>query len=144
MPPYIARMQAFEDGSHKNRDTVHALAGGGARLVNTVTFDTLKLLETLEATQIPREHVRASRDNADTASQADIAALASKFIALEDKARREAEQTATKGDIALVRKDIEIIRRDMEIVRRDLTIRIGAMLMLGFGTGIGVLIKLLG
>jgi len=44
---------------------------------------------------------------------------------------------ATKGDI-------ELVRRDMEILRRDLTIKLGTMLIVGFGAVIGLLLKLMG
>jgi len=82
--------------------------------MSTVTFDTLKLVDALEKVQIPREQARAIVEVV-----------------------REAQDTAdiaTKGDIALVRKD-------MEMLRKDIIIKLGGMLMLGFGLVLAVLLK---
>jgi len=63
--------------------------------------------------------------------------LENKFTALESNTKRDAEQMATKGDIALVRKEIAI-------ARRDTIIWLGGMLIAGFGIVLTTLFKLLG
>jgi len=58
--------------------------------MSTVTFDTLKFVETLERAGVAREQ-------------------ASAFATAVRDAQNSAD-TATKGDIALVRKDIDLLR----------------------------------
>jgi len=82
--------------------------------MSTVTFDTLKLVDALEKVQIPREQARA--------------------IVEVVREAQDAADIATKGDIALVRKD-------MEMLRKDIIIKLGGMLMLGFGLVLAVLLK---
>jgi len=82
--------------------------------MSAVTFDTLKLVDALEKVQIPREQARA--------------------IVEVVREAQDAADIATKGDIALVRKD-------MEMLRKDIIIKLGGMLMLGFGLVLAVLLK---
>jgi len=82
-----------------------------------IAFDTLKFAETLEEAGIDRKQASA--------------------IAAAVRDSHEAADLATKGDV-------ELVRRDMELLRRDLTIKMGGMLAVGFGTVIGLLLKLMG
>jgi len=81
-----------------------------------IPFDTLKLVDALEQAQIPREQARAIVDVV--------------------RAAHNTADVATKGDLRELRKEIEIIRR-------DIIIKLGGMLIAGFGTVIAVLFKLL-
>jgi len=81
-----------------------------------IAFDTLKFAETLEEAGIDRKQASA--------------------IAAAVRDSHEAADLATKGDI-------EPIRRDMELLRRDLTLKMGGMLAVGFGTVIGFLVKIM-
>jgi len=89
--------------------------------MSAVTFDTLKLVDALEKADIPRAQARAIVDVVREA--------------------QDAADVATKGDVALVRKDIDLMRKDMEMLRKDLIIKLGGMLMLGFGLVLAVLLK---
>jgi len=81
-----------------------------------IPFDTLKLVEALEQVQISREQARAIVDVV--------------------RAAHDTAEVATKGDLRELRKEIEIIRR-------DIIIKLGGMMIAGFGTVIAVLFKLL-
>jgi len=81
-----------------------------------IPFDTLKLVDALEQVQISREQARAIVDVV--------------------RAAHDTAEVATKGDLRELRKEIEIIRR-------DIIIKLGGMLIAGFGTVIAVLFKLL-
>jgi len=74
--------------------------------MTTITFDTLKFVETLEQAQMSREQARA--------------------IATAVREAQEAADVATKGDVRELRKE-------MEIMRRDIIIKLGAMVI---GTGV--------
>jgi len=66
-----------------------------------------------------------------------VSALESEVTALRDSAKRDAEQMATKGDIALLEAKIAM-------ARRDTIIWLGSMLVIGFSTVIAVLPRLIG
>jgi len=86
-----------------------------------ITFDTLKFVETLEAAGVERKQA---------------AAIAS---AVRDS--HDAADTATKGDVALIRKDMEA----MELrLLNALTLRLGAMLAVVVGILLAVLPMLVG
>jgi len=86
----------------------------------TITFDTMKLVDVLEQAQIPREQARA--------------------IVNVVRESHDAADVATKGDLREVRNELHSA---IEIVRRDLIIKLGGMMIAGFGTVIAVLFKLL-
>jgi len=75
----------------------------------SVTFDTLKFVETLEAARLTREQATA--------------------IATAVRDAQESADVATKGDIALVRKDVEGVRSEIKSVHNELSIH---RWMLGF------------
>jgi len=86
--------------------------------MSTVTFDTLKLVDALEKVQIPREQARAIVD-----------------VVRES---RDSADAATKGDL----RELALqLRGEIESLRKDIIIKLGGMLMLGFGTVIAVLLK---
>jgi len=86
-----------------------------------------------------------------------VAALESKLAALEERAKRDTQMVATKGDIARIHKEIALIHKDIAqldvkiemlskdleakivLARRDTIIWLGGMLIAGFGTVIGML-----
>jgi len=85
-----------------------------------ITFDTLKFVETLEQAGVDRKQAsaiaNAVRDSQDTA------------------------EWVTKGDLRELehRWDAKV-----ELLRRDLIIKLGGMLVVGFGSVIGILLKLM-
>jgi len=74
--------------------------------MTTITFDTLKFVETLEQAQMSRDQARA--------------------IATAVREAQDAADVASKGDVRELRKE-------MEIMRRDIIIKLGAMVI---GTGV--------
>jgi len=64
--------------------------------MSTVTFDTLKFVETLEHANVPQDQARA--------------------IATAVRDSHEAADVATKGDIALLHKDIDNLRWTIRLV----------------------------
>jgi len=64
-----------------------------------------------------------------------VSALESEVAVLKENAKRDAEQMATRADIALVRKEIAI-------ARRDTIIWLGGMLIAGFGSVLAMLARL--
>jgi len=127
-------------------------------------FNPLKFANTLKAAGVPEQQAEAEAEalHEVLAGQAQaVVTLESKLAALEESAKRDAEVTATKGDIALVHKEIalihkdialvhkeldakiEMVRKDLEaqivLARRDTIIWLGGMLIAGFGTVIGML-----
>jgi len=82
-----------------------------------VTFDTMKFVETLERANLTREQASA------------IAA------AVRD--------SHNASDVA-IRQDLRELRTEMELVRKDLIIKLGGMLVAGFGVVIGLMLKLSG
>jgi len=73
-----------------------------------------------------------------------VSALENKVTALKDSTKRDAEQMATKGDIALLDAKMSLLRKDIALARRDTIIWLGGMLIAGFGTVLAVLPRLLG
>jgi len=64
--------------------------------MSTVTFDTLKFVETLEKANVPQDQARA--------------------IAAAVRDSQNAADVATKGDIALLHKDIDHVRWTIRLV----------------------------
>jgi len=77
-----------------------------------------------------------------------VSALENEVTALKDSAKRDAEQMATKGDIADVRGEIALLKANLEakiaLARRDIIIWLGSMLLVGFSTMMVVLPRLIG
>jgi len=74
---------------------------------------------------------------------------------LKENAKRDAEQMATKADIAGLKADIELlnakvdskisdVRKEITIARRDTIIWLGGMLVAGFGSVLAMLARLSG
>ena len=104
--------------------------------MNAVPFDTLKMAQRLEEAGFaaPRaagaaEALAEALTGADLATKGDINALRSELKADIGSLRSE-----LKGDIASLTSDIELLRRDM-------TIRLGGMMVMGFGV-LAVIIRL--
>jgi len=89
--------------------------------MSIATFDTLQLVDALEKAHMPREQARAV---VDVVRQA-----------------HDSADVATKADLVVLRKDIEVLRKDLEVLRKDIIIKLGGMLMLGFGTVLAVMLK---
>ncbi len=104
--------------------------------MNAVPFDTLKMAQSLEAAGFAAPQAAGAAEalaealtSADLATKGDIHAL----------------RTELKGDIASLRSeqkgDIASLRSDIELLRRDMTIRLGGMMVVGFGV-LAVIIRL--
>jgi len=76
----------------------------------TVTFDTLKFVQTLEAARLTREQATA--------------------IATAVRDAQESADVATKGDIALVRKDVDGVRSELALHRWLLGFLLAGMISL--------------
>jgi len=74
--------------------------------MNTVTFDTLKFVETLEQAGVERKHASAM---ASAVREAQDSALVDHTSAL-----------ATKADVAVVRSDVTSVRSDVALLRKDM------------------------
>jgi len=86
--------------------------------MSSVTMDTLKLVEALEQADIPRVQARAIVDVVREA--------------------RDSSDVATRADL----RELELkLRSEMEVMRRDIIIKLGAMMITGFGMVLAVLLK---
>jgi hypothetical protein len=115
--------------------------------MNAVPFDTLKMAQRLEEAGFaaPRaagaaEALAEALTGADLATKGDINALRSELKADIGSLRSE-----LKGDIGSLRSelkgDIASLTSDIELLRRDMTIRVGGMMVMGFGV-LAVIIRL--
>jgi hypothetical protein len=93
--------------------------------MNAVPFDTLKMAQRLEAAGFAAPQAAGAAEalaGADLATRADINSL----------------RTELKGDINTLRTEMKgefrLVRRETELLRRDMTIRLGGMIVAGFGT----------
>jgi len=84
-----------------------------------------------------------------------VSALESEVAVLKENVKRDAEQMATKADIAGLKTDIELlnakvdskisdVRKEITIARRDTIIWLGGMLIAGFGSVITLLLRFSG
>lgn len=124
-------------------------------------FDTLKMARKLESSGFPpsqaagvAEAMAEAMSVADLATKADITRLESEMATKTnivriqaDIARLESEMTRIEKDLRAevksesrgLRHEIELIRRDMDVLGRDLTLRLGGMMVAGFGVVIGAM-----
>jgi len=114
---------------------------------------TLNLQEQLQQLQAADAHRAAQY----SASRTEAAALDHNFKTLEETTRRDAQERATKGDIALVRKDMDLLHKDMDLLRKDmeaghtslrqemqalqnsLVIKLGSIMVLALGAGAAIM-----
>jgi len=96
--------------------------------MNAVPFDTLKMAQRLEAAGFPAPQAAGASEalaealvGADLATRADISAARAEL-----RGEIGSLRTEMKGEFSLVRSEIELIRR-------DITIRLGGMMVVGFG-----------
>jgi len=73
-----------------------------------------------------------------------VSALESEVAVLKENAKRDAEQTASKADIAALKMDIALLDAKITIARRDTIIWLGGMLIAGFGSVITLLLRFSG
>jgi len=90
----------------------------GIIAMTAFTFDTLKLVDTLEKVDIPREQARA--------------------IVQVVRESHDATDVATKGDLALLQAKLEA---KIAIARRDTIIWLGAISITGFVTLAGLVLN---
>jgi ParB-like chromosome segregation protein Spo0J len=116
--------------------------------MNAAPFDTLKMASKLEtAGFVPQqaagvaEAMAEAMSVADLATKMDIARLDTGLSKLEaELARVEKDLRAEiKSESRSLRHDIELLRRDMDLLGRDLTLRLGGMMVAGFGLVLGAM-----
>jgi len=103
-------------------------------------FNPMKFAARLKEAGVPDRQAEAEAEilHEALAQQAQIvSSLGSEVTALKDNAKRNSEQMATKGDIALLEAKIAM-------ARRDTIIWLGGMLVVGFSTVMVTLTRLLG
>jgi len=96
------------------------------------SFDTLQYVKHLKAANVPEEQAEAQAEALRTALDAALSKHATPLATKGDLA-------AVLNELALMRKDMEVMRKDMEVMRRDIIIKLGTMLMAGFGLTIALL-----
>jgi len=96
-------------------------------------FNPLKFANKLKDAGIPDKQAEAEADVLHEALTQTVSALEGKIAALENNVKKDAEQLATKGDVALLRKEIGIARRDTIIwlggILGGLSLAIGGLLL---------------
>jgi len=124
-------------------------------------FNPLKFAARLKEAGVPEKQAEAEAEilhEALTQQAQIVSSLESEVTALKDSTKRDAEQMATKGDIATVKEDIAtvksdialldakiaLVRQEIALARRDTIIWLGGMLLVGFSTVMVVLPRLLG
>jgi len=101
-------------------------------------FNPLKFANKLKDAGIPDKQAEAEADALHEALTQTVSALEGKLGALENNARKDAEQLATKADlrneIALVRKDlhseIALVRKDIDFLRWMMGVVLGGIVVL--------------
>jgi hypothetical protein len=107
--------------------------------MNAVPFDTLKMAQRLEAAGFSGTQAAGASEalaeallGADLATKADINALRS-----EMKGELGSLRSEMKGESSSLRAEMRsenaLLRGDIELLRRDMTIRLGGMMVVGFG-----------
>src|SRR5450631_4406457 len=115
--------------------------------MNAVPYETPKMAQRLEAAGFAAPQAAGAAEalaealtSADLATKADINTLRSEL-----KADIGSLRTEVKADIGSLRSelkgDIASLRSDIELLRRDMTIRLGGMMVVGFGV-LAVIIRL--
>jgi len=97
----------------------------------TTAFDTLRYAKRLEAAKVPVEQAEAqSAALAEVLEERDraLAGVQSQVQALAQERKRDAEQMATKADIAGVKSEIALVRKEVEIGNKDLLIKLGSII----------------
>jgi len=110
-------------------------------------FNPMKFAARLKEAGVPERQAEAEAEilHEALAQQAKIvSALENEVTALKDSTKRDSEQMATKGDIALLEAKIALVRKEIALARRDTIIWLGSMLVVGFSTVIAVLPRLIG
>jgi len=120
-----------------------------------------KLTQALQEQLRQLQAADAQRSEQYSASHKQTAALGNQIKTLEETARRDAQERATKGDIALVRKDMELLHKDMEAshnslrkemeaglaslrqemaaLQNSLVIKLGSIMVLALGAGAAIM-----
>jgi len=126
--------------------------------MNAVPFDTLKMAQRLEAAGFAAPQAAGAAEalaealtSVDLVTKGDMNALRTELKADIGSLRSELKadigslRSELKADIGSLRSelkgDIASLRSDIELLRRDMTIRLGGMLVVGFGV-LAVIIRL--
>jgi len=112
-------------------------------------FNPLRFANRLKEAGVPHQQAEAEAEvlhEALSAHAQAMSALDGQLKTLAADVKRDAENNATKGDIALVRKDMDVMRKDIEVMRRDmgamedrLVIRLTKVMMTVAGVTVAVL-----
>jgi len=99
-------------------------------------FDTLQFAKRLKAAGIPESQAEAEaevlREAVDTRDRV-FAVLENQVSTQKLLSEKEAQQMATKGDIADVKGEVALIRKDMQAMQNTLVIRLSAVMVALFG-----------
>jgi len=126
-------------------------------LAMAIPFNPLQFANRLKQAGIPPAQAEAQAEalNDVFAQQTQVvSSLENQVQAMSAERQRDAEQAATKGDIAELRGEIAglrkemyselaLIRKEIAIARRDTIIWLGGMLFLGFGSVMALMLRLL-
>jgi len=122
--------------------------------VMPITFDTLEYVKKLKAADVPEKQAEAQaealRGVLETAlaeqTQTQAETTTRTVDALDTKTEKATLQLGTR--IELVHKEldakIELVRKEIEVSRKDIIIKLGTMMVAGFGAIVAVLFRLLG
>jgi len=102
-------------------------------------FNPLKFANKLKDAGIPDKQAEAEADALHEALTQTVSALESKMATLENHAKQDAVQFATKDDM---RKESELLRKEIVLARRDIILWLGGALVIGFGLVLRYLSKL--
>jgi len=102
----------------------HAGAGQAQADVLREAFDEIqaqaRALQVLQDDVQKLQEADTRRATQHTEGKANAQVLLNQVKTLEESARQDAKERATKGDMALVRKDMDMLRKDMELLRKDM------------------------
>jgi len=109
--------------------------------MNAVPFDTLKMAQRLEAAGFSAPQAAGAAEalaealgGAGLATKGDIESLRVEYKSDNQALRNDNQALRTETQTGF-----ELLRREMELLRRDMTIRLGGMLIVGFGVMTAVL-----
>jgi len=122
--------------------------------VMPITFDTLEYVKKLKAADVPEKQAEAQaealRGVLETAlaeqTHAQTRSTARTVDALDTKTEKSTLQLDAR--VELVRKELDtnitLVRKEIELSRKDIIIKLGTMMVAGFGAIVAVLFRLLG
>jgi len=111
--------------------------------VMPITFDTLEYVKKLKAADVPEKQAEAQAEALRGVLET---ALAEQAQTQADTTTRAVDALDTKTEKAVLRLDarVELVHKEIELSRKDIIIKLGTMMVAGFGATVTVLFRLLG